>query len=143
MLKLVNRGNENRKRDKLTPQKKVEGELTKVINLGNFECAYLFSEEGLLLAGIQGRSDFSQNQALEIDYSINDTLKFFNEEPGFNGVHEILMISESRQKISIRTFHAFDQQVSLVLLIPKGKTYRSHANRLLRTIQKIGQSELK
>jgi hypothetical protein len=143
MLKLINRDSETvLKKDHPTPQARIESELAKVVNLGNLECAYLFSTEGLLLAGVQGRSDFSQNQALEIVYSVHDALKFFQESPSFQGIYEILIVSQSRQKISVRTFEAFSQPISLVLLVPRGKTYRSHANRLIRTIQMISQSEL-
>lgn len=142
MLKLVNRdGATMAKKEKLTPQKQIETELAKVVNLGNLECAYLFSEEGLLLAGVQGRSDFTQNHALEIAFSIQDALRFFEESPNFHGVHEAVIISRTRQRVSIRSFPAFQQRVSLVLLVPRGKTYRSHSNRLIRIIQNIGQTE--
>ena len=143
MLKLINREHKTIIKEKQTTQAKIESELSKVINIGNIDCGYLFSAEGLLIAGIQERDDFNQNQALEIVYSVNDAFKFMQETSDFNGLYEILMITESRSKISIRIFQAFQQQVSLVLLIQRGKTYRSFTNRLIRTIQKISQLDSK
>ncbi len=142
MLKLINRDSKTLIRKNLTAQVQIENEIAKIVNLGNIECAYLFSADGLLLTGIQGRNDFNQNQALEIVYSVNDAFKFLKETPNFNGAYEILMISKSKSKISVRVFQAFQQQVSLVILVHLGKTYRSFTNRLIRSIQKISQSEI-
>jgi hypothetical protein len=142
MLKLVNRNSKTKNNIKLTPQAKIEHELSSIINLGNWECAYLFSSEGLLLAGVKGQSDFDQNQAIEIVYAVNDAIHFLDHSSIFSGMNEILMVSQSRRKISVRTFDAFQQKVSLVLVVPKGKTYRSHTNRLISKIKKIGQSKV-
>ncbi len=141
MLKLIDRETDAAGvREELTPQAVIEAELAKVINLGNIECAYLFSGEGLLLAGSQGRSDFNHNQALEIMYSVNDALLFIQNSPGFIAAQEILLVAMNRRKIVVRTFPAFQQQVSLILVIPPAHTYRSHTNRLITKIQKIGQT---
>ena len=139
MLKLVNRNSSPKNKIKLTPQARIENEISSIINLGNLECAYLFSSEGLPLAGAKGQSDFNQNQAIEIVYAVNDATNFLDSSTEFNGTNEILMISQSRRKISIRSFEAFQQIVSLVLVVPKGKTYRSHTNRLINKIKRIGQ----
>ncbi len=142
MLKLINRDSKAPIKKKLTAQAQIEGEIAKIVNIGNIECAYLFSVDGLLMAGIQGRNDFTQNQAMEIVYSVNDAFKFLKETSNFNGTHEILIISKSKSKISVRVFQAFKQQVALVILVHQGKTYRSFTNRLIRSIQKISRSEI-
>ncbi len=142
MLKLINRDSKTHIKRKLTAQAQIEGEIAKIVNLGNIECAYLFSNDGLLMAGIQGRNDFDQNHALEVVYSVNNAFKFLKETSNFNGAYEILMISKSKSKISVRVFQAFRQQVSLVILVHQGKTYRSFTNRLIRIIQKISHSEI-
>ena len=139
MLKLVNRNNIPKNKQKLTPQARIENEMSSVINLGNLECAYLFSSEGLLLAGAKGQSDFDQNQAIEIVYAVNDAIHFLDKSKEFIGTNEILLVSQSRRKISVRSFETFQQKVTLVLVIPKGKTYRSHTNRLISKIKKIGR----
>jgi len=143
MLKLVNRGSGSKNKVKMSPQERLENEFSKVINLGNLECVYLFSSEGLLLAGVKGQSDFDQNQAVEIVYDVNDAIKFLNESTEFSGMNEILMVSQSRRRISVRSFEAFQQTVSMVLVVPRGKTYRSYTNRLINSIKKIGLSEVK
>ena len=143
MLKLLDRKNDfSLKISKRTPQEKIENELTKIINLGNIECAYVFSEEGLLMAGIQGGSDFTNNQAAELIYSVYEALKLLEESDNFNGSQELLFVSQTRKKISVRPFQAFGQRLTLILVVPRSKTYRSHTNRLIRNIQKIGQREI-
>ncbi len=140
---MFQRANEKREKKsrakKLVPQEQIELELSKVVNLGNFECAYLFSEEGLLLAGVQGRSLFGHNEALEAYYSIHEGFSFLSEKEEFDGGQEILMLARTRKRISIRRFFAFGQQVVLVLVIPRGKTFRAHANRLIRLIRLISR----
>jgi|Deesub1362B_J571_1020462.scaffolds.fasta_scaffold03337_3 hypothetical protein len=125
------------------PQRRLEEELVKVINLGNLESAYLFSEEGLLIAGVQGKSEVSQDLALEIFYGVHEGMDVMRRENSFGGVTEVLLVATSRRKISVRTFPAFGQQVCLVLVVPKGKTYRSHANRLVRIIKQISEETMR
>jgi len=42
-----------------------------------------------------------------------------------------------RRKVDIRYFRALEQQVTLALVIPPGKSYRSHANRIIRFLSRI------
>lgn len=143
MLELLKRDNHSSlKNSKQTPQEKIENELAKIINLGNIECAYVFSDEGLVMAGIQGGSDFTDNQAAELIYSVHEALKLLEESKNFNGSLELLFVAQTRKKISVRPFQAFGRRLTLILVVPRGKTYRSHTNRLIRNIQKIGQSEI-
>ena len=64
MLKLVNRESGSKNKVKMSPQEILEHEFSKVINLGNLECVYLFSSEGLLLAGVKGQSDLDRKSVV-------------------------------------------------------------------------------
>ncbi len=143
MLKIANQETKkNLSSQEIVPQRQIEIELAKVVNLGNLECVYLFSEDGLLIAGIQGRSDFTQDNASEMVYSVHDGFEYFDNTTGFNGAIEILLLGRSRRRVSIRSFKAFGQNVKMVLVIPKGKTYRFLTNRLIRIIREISKASL-
>lgn len=124
------------------PQRQIEIELAKVVNLGNIECIYVFSAEGLLVAGVQGRSDYSQEDALELAYSIHDAIELLKDAPGFEGVLEALLVTRTRRSIAVRKFTVFGQLMTLVLVVPRGMRYRAHTNRLIRVIKEIGQHSI-
>ena len=143
MLKIAKQETENNlSSQEAVPQRQIEIELAKVVNLGNLECIYLFSEDGLLIAGIQGRSDFNQDNASELVYSVHDGLEYLDNATGFNGAIEILLLGRSRRRVSIRSFKTFGQNVKLVLVIPKSKTYRFLTNRIIRIIREISKASL-
>lgn len=127
----------------IVPQRQIEAELAQIVNLGNLECAYLFSEDGLLISGVQGRSEFSQDNALEVAYSVSDGFEFLEYTDGFDGGLEILIFDRSRRKIGVRTFKAFGQNVSLVLVVPRGMRYRFLTNRLISMIKQISKQAMK
>ena len=120
-------------------QEHIEEELAKIVNLGNFECAYLFSEEGLLIAGVQGRSPLDQNRALEFYYAVHEAFSLMTEDEELGGGREILLLSGTRKRIVIRQFEAFGQRVTLIFVVPRGKTFRAHANRLVRMLQQVSK----
>jgi hypothetical protein len=124
----------------IVPQKQIETELEKVVNLGSIDCMYLFSSEGLLLAGVSGGNDFSQDAAGEVAYTVTDALDFLGNDTAFKGGLEILMVGRTRRSVAVRTFRAFGQEVTLVLVVPRGKRYRANTNRLVKTIKEISQT---
>ncbi len=127
----------------IVPQRQIEVELAQIVNLGNLECVYLFSADGLLISGVQGRSDFTQDNALEVAYSVYDGFEFLRDTDGFAGGMEVLLFDRSRRKIGVRIFKAFDQDVMMVLVIPPGRRYRFLTNRLIGLIKQISKQSLK
>ena len=141
MLKIADPEIDTRLRSEtIVPQKQIELELEKVVNLGSMECIYLLSSEGLQLAGARNQSNFSSDHAGEVAFSVVEALEFLRNEPDFKGVLETLLVGRTRRSIVIRTFQAFAQEVTLILVIPRGKRYRAHTNRLVRTIKEISRA---
>lgn len=118
-------------------QQAIEEEFVKVLNLGNFESVYLFSDEGLPLIDLCGRGIVTVDDASQIVLLTKGALDVFNEEKTERSVKEVLFYVKDRRKVDIRYFHALDQEVTLVLVIPPGKSYRSHANRMIRFLSRI------
>ncbi len=118
-------------------QQAIEEEFVKVLNLGNFESVYLFSDEGLPLIELCGRGIVTVDDASQIVLLTKGALDVFNEEEAEPRVKEVLFYVKDRRKVDIRYFRALDQQVTLVLVIPPGKSYRSHANRMIRFLSHI------
>ncbi len=118
-------------------QQVIEEEFVKVMNLGNFESVYLFSDEGLPIVELCGRGIITVDDASEIVLQTKGSLEVFNEEETKPSVKEVLFYMDDRRKADIRYFQALDQQVTLVLVIPPGKSYRSHANRIIRFLSRI------
>lgn len=121
------------------PQRLIEEEITKVVNLGNIRAAFLFSEEGLSLAEVPGDNTTSVSQALELALSVQDAVNLLNEREQLQGTRELIFVTHSRTRYVIRYFKAFAQRVTLVLVVPPGKTYRAHTNRIIRAIKNISK----
>ena len=118
-------------------QQAIEEEFVKVMNLGNFESVYLFSDEGLPIIELYGRGIVTVDDVSQIVLLTKGAMEVFNEDETEPHVKEVLFYIDDRRKVDIRYFHALDQQVTLVLVIPPGKSYRSHANRMIRFLSRI------
>ncbi|NOY78626.1 MAG: hypothetical protein GXO76_12225 [Calditrichaeota bacterium] len=118
-------------------QQIIEEEFVKVMNLGNFESVYLFSDEGLPIIELCGRGVITGDDASQMVLQTKGILETLNEEDTQPGVKEVLFYMEDRRKVDIRYFRALGQQVALALVVPPGKSYRSHANRMIRFLSRI------
>ncbi len=118
-------------------QQMVEGEFMKIMNLGNFESVYLFSEEGLPIVELSGRGIVTADHASEIALTFGNALNSLEMDENTGSVREVLILTSSRRKIDLRYFRALDQNVTLVVVVPPGKTYRSHTNRMIRYLTKL------
>ncbi|GBD94625.1 hypothetical protein BMS3Abin05_02236 [bacterium BMS3Abin05] len=118
-------------------QQAIEEEFVKIMNLGNFESVYLFSEEGLPIIELCGRGIVMADEASEIVLSMSGAVGVLNENESGPHVREVLLLTDDRRKIDIRYFRGLEQPVTLVLVIPPGKTYRSHANRMIRFLSRV------
>ncbi len=119
------------------PQQMIESEFMKVMNLGNFESVYLFSEEGLPIVELAGRGIVTADHASEIALTMGNALDSIETDESTGAVKEVLILTSTRRKIDLRYFRALDQNVTLVVVVPPGKTYRSHTNRMIRYLSKL------
>lgn len=122
----------------LSPQEKIEAEIRNVVDLGNYEAGFLFSEEGLPLVQVSAGSPCSGDELLEIALSLQQPKEKLDALEGFSIVKEILVLGGSRRKLVFRYFQAFEQVVILAIVVPPGKTYRAYTNRIVRTIREVG-----
>lgn len=122
----------------LSPQEKIEAEIRKVIDLGNYEAGFLFSAEGLPLVQVSAGSPYSGDELLEIALSLQQAKKSCDALEGFSMSKEISILGASRRKLIFRYFQAFEQLVILAVVVPPGKTYKAYTNRIVRAIQEVG-----
>ncbi len=121
----------------LTPQEKIQSFMTEVIKDGNYETAYLFSDEGLTLASSTREDIISEDRFVEMSVLFQDIQKMADVMGGIDNIRELIIEGYNKRKIIFRFFHAFDQNVVLALIVPPRKTYRGLTNKLIRLVQKI------
>ncbi len=120
-----------------SPQQKIENFMSEVIKLGNYETAYLMSEEGLTLAHSLVDEVVPEERLIEMAVIFQDIQKMADVMGGISEIKELVMEGNNKRKIIFRFFNAFDQKVILSLVIPPKKTYRGLTNKLVRLIQKV------
>ncbi|MDZ7372385.1 MAG: hypothetical protein ONB23_00305 [candidate division KSB1 bacterium] len=118
--------------EELSPQILIERRMHEVVALGTYEAAYLFSEEGLPMAQAK-RDEREESPLLEISMVLQGVRRILQQLAGAQSLREIVIDAESK-RIIFRFFRAFEQEVTLVVVVPRGKSYRQHTNRLQRTI---------
>ena len=114
----------------LAPQERIENFMKEVIELGNYEMAYLLSHEGLLLAQSKAR-------LVEMSVLFQEIQQMADVMAGISEIKELGIEGINKRRIIFRFFHAFDQLVTLALIIAPQKSYRGLTNRLVRIIQKV------
>jgi len=123
--------------DQVAPQQKIEQFMKEVIELGNYEMAYLLSQEGLLLAQSKNADIVPEDRLVEMSVIFQDIQNMADVMAGVSDIKELAIEGYNKRKIVFRFFHAFDQAVTLALIIPPKKTYRGLTNKLVRLIKKI------
>jgi predicted regulator of Ras-like GTPase activity (Roadblock/LC7/MglB family) len=107
-----------------------------VIALGTYEAAYLFSEEGLPMAKAK-HDDREESPLLEISMALRGIREVVEQLTGGSSLREIVVDARTK-RVVFRFFRAFEQEVTLVVVVPRGKSYRQQTNRLQRTIAAFG-----
>jgi len=120
-----------------SPQENIENFMAEVIKLGNYETAYLISEEGLTLAHSLVDEVLPEERLIEMSVLFQDIQKMADVMGGISEIKELVMEGHNKRKIIFRFFNAFDQKVILSLIIPPQKTYRGLTNKLVRLIQRV------
>jgi len=123
--------------DFYSPQEKIEKFMSEVIKLGNYETAYLLSEEGLALAHELADEIVPEERLVELMVIFQQVQKMADVMGGISEIKELVIEGHNKRKIIFRFFDAFDQKVILALIIPPQKTYRGFTNRLVQLIQKV------
>jgi hypothetical protein len=120
-----------------SPQEKIENFMAEVVKLGNYETAYLLSEEGLALAHNLADEVVPEERLVEMSVLFQDIQKMADVMGGIDEINELIIEGHNKRKIIFRFFNAFDQHVILALIVPPQKTYRGLTNRLVRLIQTV------
>ena len=120
-----------------SPQENIENFMAEVIKLGNYETAYLISEEGLTLAHSLVDEVLPEERLIEMSVLFQDIQKMADVMGGISEIKELVMEGHNKRKIIFRFFNAFDQKVIVSLIIPPQKTYRGLTNKLVRLIQRV------
>lgn len=120
---------------KKSPQIVIEEYMNKVVGAGNYEMAYLFSQEGLPMAEVKGEGIIPEDRLVEISILFQEIIKMADVMGGISEINEIIIEGRNRRKIIFRFFEAFDQLLILSIVIPPKKTYRGVTNKLVRIIK--------
>ena len=121
----------------LAPQERIENFMKEVIELGNYEMAYLLSQEGLLLAQSKAEEIIPEDRLVEMSVLFQEIQQMADVMAGISEIKELAIEGINKRRIIFRFFHAFDQLVTLALIIAPQKSYRGLTNRLVRIIQKV------
>lgn len=120
-----------------SPQEWIEEYMHSVVGQGNYEMAYLFSQEGLPMAEVKGEELIPEDRLVEISMLFQEIVKMADVMGGISELKEIMIEGNNARKIIFRFFDGFDQSLVLALVIPPRKTYRGLTNKLIRIIKKI------
>lgn len=123
----------------MAPQEKIERFMKDVMKSGNYEMAYLLSQEGLTLAQAQSESIVPEDRLVELSIQFQEIQKMADVMGGISQIHELVIEGQNKRKIIFRFFDAFDQSVVLAIIIPPQKTYRGLTNKLVKLVQKISE----
>jgi len=121
----------------VSPQIAIESEMKKIIELGNFEMAHLYSDEGLLLAEVSEPGPISRDNLIEITLHFQELRKITDVMDAVLNIKEIILEGEGARRLVFRFFQAFEQTVILGLVVPPKKTYRKLTNQLVRLVTKV------
>ncbi|MCU0645439.1 MAG: hypothetical protein MUC94_14435 [bacterium] len=125
------------KKDVAPPQERIESFMKEVIALGNYEMAYLLSEEGLPLAQSKTAEVIPEDRLVEMSIIFQQIQQMADVMAGISEIKELTLEGTNKTKIAFRFFKAFDQSVILALIIPEKKAYRGLTNKLVRLIKKV------
>jgi len=118
----------------IAPQIAIEAKMQEIVQLGNFESVYLFSDEGLPLARATSVPQSDEEQIAELSLMFNNLKNLASTIGGIERLREVLIEGENHKRVIFRFFRAFTNDVVLAAVIPPRKTYRKVANDLQRLI---------
>ncbi len=120
-----------------SPQVLIENFMKEVVGLGNYEMAYLFSEEGLPMAEVRGENVVPEDRLVEMSILFQEIMRMADVMGGISELKEIMLEGNNRRRIIFRFFEGFEQSLILAIVVPPKRTYRGLTNKLVRIIDKI------
>lgn len=121
----------------VAPQEQIEIFMNEVITIGNYEMAYLLSQEGLLLAQSKSGEIIPEDRLIEMSIQFHEIQNMVDVMAGISEIKELVIEGYNRRKIIFRFFNAFGQSVILALIIAPQKSYKGLTNKLVKLIQKV------
>jgi len=122
------------------PQFAIEEKMAESVRSGNYEAAYLFSDEGLPIAqsSSPAQQSIAPDQIAEMAILFQDVRRMASLMGGISRLREVIIEGENRRKIVFRFFRAFDQQIILAVVVPPTtKAYRQRTNELEKLVLEV------
>ena len=118
----------------------VESFMHEVVYMGNYESAYLFDSDGLLMAKSISSRIKTRVQAMEVSVLMNKFKKVIRTISDLTGVREVVIEDDKRRKVVIRFIEFLGATTILVVVVPPRKPYRGITNRLESLIFKYDKA---
>jgi len=119
-----------------SPQEQIENMMQSIVGQGNYETAYLLSNEGLPLAYVNKNKVLKEDRIIEISLLFQELRNMADVMGNISDIKELIIDGNSRRKIIFRFFDITGQAFVLALVIPPKTTYRGLTNKLVRLIKK-------
>lgn len=119
---------------KISFQTKIENFMKLYHQEERWESIYLFSSDGLLMAGYKTSSDFNEDSLLEFAFSLINVAKLLN---GKIPVNEITLRGEEKKLLVFRFFSAFEDELIIAAVVSNKKGYKRALNKLIKTIRTL------
>lgn len=121
----------------ISPQVAIENHMREIVQLGHYEAAHLFSDEGLPLAEVSDTHPVERDRLIELSLMFQEVRRMADVMGGISSLKEIILEGYNHKKIIFRFFRAFNQSVVLAVVVPPRKSYRGHTNKLVKTIEAV------
>lgn len=117
-----------------SPQEAIEQTMHRGVEDGLYEAAFLFTEDGLLLAEVKGEGEEARELLAEIAVRLGEIRHTLSQSDDSGSLHEVVLESRHFRKIVFRIIRAFGQNTILAVMIPPQRSYRAYTNRLEKII---------
>jgi len=118
----------------LAPQELIESRMQAIVNLGNFEAVFLFTDEGLPLAKATAQDSSDEDRLAEMSLTFQNVKNLATSLGGIQRLKEVFIEGENHRKVVFRFFHALGNDLVLAAIIPPKRAYRKVTNDLQRLI---------
>ncbi len=117
-----------------SPQVVIEKRMQEIVNLGNYEAAFLFNNEGLPLARAAQNDGSDEERLAEMSLTFQNVRALAASLGGIERLKEVFIEGENHRKVVFRFFPALGTDVVLAVIIPPKRSYRRVTNDLQRLI---------
>jgi hypothetical protein len=110
----------------------IEAALQRYEKEGRWDCAYLFSSEGLLLAKCGASDYYGEDRLLEFAFSLIQTVRLLGDEPLSR---EVQIRGGEPKAMVFRYFEAWNEFMILAVVVSDKKGYKRALSDVIRQIQ--------